>query len=344
MNLNDVAEVVKRYCILPKNGKKKNIFVISSPGLGKSMRMAQLAQELNTGFVPLYPIFSEPTEMKGTLWCYADDKGLPHSHYIAPPDAEELINTTRPTLCLIDDIGNVPQATQSAYLHVVHARRIGPYTISPHVGFVLCSNLISDKANVRGVVTALKSRTIIVKVDPDVDTSIIYFRKIGMPDDLVWYLQYRPQMLFHFVPSYDFTNDACPRTLETVGDLINEGMPDHLEMELLEGAAGKPFAQDFFQFRQIKKDLPKLAQIVIDPDNVDVPSDMMRLYCLCSAISSIADRKNFDNIIRYAKRMPSQFLTLLLYDVTTKKPEMKKTSAFINWATSSPEEAKAFIN
>jgi len=70
----------------------------------------------------------------------------------------------------------------------------------------------------------------------------------NLPTELIFFIRYRPDLLFDFKPTNEITNSPCPRTVHNVGKLMKMGVPKELEYELFTGAAGEGFAAEFVGF------------------------------------------------------------------------------------------------
>ena len=88
------------------------------------------------------------------------------------------------------------------------------------------------------------------------------------------------------------------------------------------------------------RNLPNPDLIIMSPDTVEVPEDPGTLYALSGALVKKAGLQNFDNIIRYVRRMPAEFSVLTVKDAINKNKDLTNTRSFIEWAA---EHSDVFI-
>jgi hypothetical protein len=103
--------------------------------------------------------------------------------------------------------------------------------------------------------------------------------------------------------------------------------------EIGEGIVGKGYITAFMNFRRIYMHLPNLDEIIEKPTSFPVPTETDIRIALEGALVNKANLKNFDAIYAFLKRLDADESTATMMDVAQVKPELKKTKAFIDWAT-----------
>ncbi|MBK7652492.1 MAG: hypothetical protein IPJ20_19615 [Flammeovirgaceae bacterium] len=128
-------------------------------------------------------------------------------------------------------------------------RRIDDKEISKHITFAACTNRATDRSNVSGIIEPVKSRFgAIINLEVESEDWVSWAVSAGMPTELKAFIRFKPTMLHEFQPSREIANYPCPRTIAKVGTWINNKIPKAMELEVIEGAAGKAFAIEFGAF------------------------------------------------------------------------------------------------
>ena len=132
----------------------------------------------------------------------------------------------------------------------------------------------------------------------------------------------------------DFINYVCPRTIAKAGEMINEGLlnlSENLQLAILSGCIGDSIAIELLQFLKLKDSLPDIDQILKDPDSVIIPDRMDILYIVCLSLVEKIDKLNIENVIRFLKRCPVEFMQLVIFNGSKRNTEITKTAAYIQW-------------
>ncbi len=304
------------------------IMLVGAPGVGKTDIVTQAAEALGAELIVSHPVISDPTDYKGFPFVVdGQAKFLPFS------DLRRLVEAKRPTIFLMDDLGQAPASVQAPAMQLLLARRIGEHPVSDQVGFVACTNRREDKAGVQGVLEPVKSRFIsILNVDVDLDDWVAWAMTHDMPEELIAFIRWRPNMLFDFRPSKDMVNSPVPRTVAAVGTILRTGLPEDTLYETITGAAGEAFAAELLGYLRVYESLPDPETVLASPGDAPVPDDPAVMYALCIALSFRADVGNADNFVAYAERVPPEFAILMMKDALARREGLADTKAFKDWS------------
>src|ERR1700687_682204 len=92
------------------------VLLVGAPGVGKTAIVKQLAEELDLPLVVSHPVTSDPTDFRGLPWM-VDGRAT----FLPIGDLARLADLDgRPAIWLIDDLGQVLNATQAAVMQLVH--------------------------------------------------------------------------------------------------------------------------------------------------------------------------------------------------------------------------------
>lgn len=114
------------YVLATPNTNVMPVFV-SAPGGGKSALFEQVARSLRAHYVDLAPAQMGPEDFAG--WPTPGPDGLRFEMAQALKDA----NAAQRAIINLDELSNVPRATQAGMLRFMHTRRCGDYTLGAHV-------------------------------------------------------------------------------------------------------------------------------------------------------------------------------------------------------------------
>lgn len=311
-----------------------NVLVKGSPGIGKSDILASAVAALNWDLLICHPVVEEPT----------DSKGLPaivggKAEFLPYGNLRQMIEAKRELVVLIDDIGQAAPSVQASYMQLLLARQIDGKAISKHVRFVAATNSRKDNAGVNGLLTPLLSRfALIAELEADADSWCAWALANSVPVELVAFIRFRPDMICATTMTREIQNFHCPRTIVALGKWLAAGVTDY---EVWAGAVGPAFAVEFKAFYETYKALAGLpAQIVLDPQNARLLDKAADRYALCGALAHIATRKNFTSLATYGKRLPAEFGTLLMRDITIRHPALLQSDEYVDWITRNPDSVR----
>ena len=331
MNLTQAIPVIESGI---KNGI--NILLTGSPGLGKSDSIKEVAnnciwEKLKGGddkpydLMISHPVVSEPT----------DYKGLPslvngEAEFLAYGDLRAMLNAKRPLIVNFDDVGNSCNAVQASLMQISLERSICGHKISPFVKFVMCSNRRKDKTGVSGLISALINRYTILEIEADTNSWIKWALSHNVPIELIAFLRFKPTLINTFKAEPDIVNFASPRSITMLGEWIKANV---IDLNVWRGCTGESFSVEFYAFYKTFKELAGLPDSIIqNPTKAEIPSNPATLYALCGALQYRSNQANFDNICTYGKRLAKEYMTALMCDCTSAKPELLETKAYIGWA------------
>jgi len=305
------------------------ILIKGAPGVGKSDIIAQACEATKTELIISHPVVSDPTDYKGLPFPV---KGKEEAKFLPFGDLLKLIKAEKPTVFFLDDIGQAPASVQAACMQLLLARRINCHKVADCVTFLAATNRRQDKAGVMGILEPVKSRfAAIVELEINIDDWVNWAFENNMPVELIAFIRYRPNLLHDFKPTADIINTPNPRTVAHVGKMMNAGLSDDIQYEMISGAAGEGFAAEFIGFLNTWRNLPDIEKLIADPDRTVVPTEPSLLFAVCGALVQKADLCNFPNIMKYTKRLPAEFQVLLVKDVIKGKPNLAETTAFQLW-------------
>jgi hypothetical protein len=247
-----------------------NLLIVGAPGIGKTEIVTHACDEVGMDMIVSHPVVSDPTDYKGLPFVVDGDR----AEFLPFGELRQLMHATQPTVFFLDDLGQAPPSVQAAAMQLLLARRINGHSVSEHVRFIAATNRRQDRAGIQGVLEPVKSRfASILHLQSDHEDWVTWALAKELPTALIAFIRFRPQLLHDFMPTNDLVNSPSPRTVASVGQMLNKQLPHTLEYAMIAGAAGEGFATEFKAFLEIFRQLPNPDMIVLSPDKVEVPED-----------------------------------------------------------------------
>jgi hypothetical protein len=315
--------------------KRKPVLLTGAPGIGKTDIIMAAAKAAGMNIIVSYPVTSDPTDFKG--FPYPDASGK-FANFLPYGDLLALTQCTEPTIFFLDDLGQAPLSVQAACMHLILGRHINGHKVPDCITFAAATNRKGDRAAVTGFIEPLKSRfASIIPLEVDHKDWINWALTNNMPFELIAYVNFQPSIFDDAQPSNDIENTVRPRTLASVGNAINDNLPDDLQYDWIAGAAGTDFAVKFCAFLKMYKQLPDLNAIILDPLNANVPDQVDLRYAIITGLSKKMNDVNIEPIVEYLNRMPAELGTAAIQLAIKRDKDLAKTRGFVNWCQKNGE-------
>jgi hypothetical protein len=312
---------------------KHNLMVTGSPGIGKTQLEVEAARRVKAENFIMYPSIGDPTDAKGFPFI-VDGKAdfVPFGELRRVYDAIEAGN-----LCalFLDDLGQGAPATQASYMSLMDRLR-GKCAV------IAATNRRSDRAGVQGVLEPVKSRFhAIVELQADLDDFCNHVIDTGETRyhldeeailDVVSFLRFRPEQLCNFNPTIDLSNSPCPRTWIAAAQTVSLKLPAHIEFEAIAGAVGQGTGGEFSAFKKMRRELPNLDGILLNPQAATIPTEPSVKWAVCTGLAAKANKSNFPRVHVFAQKLydagQGQFSALLVRDAVRRQPDIMETMDF----------------
>jgi hypothetical protein len=331
MNFANALKCTKELVLAGKTG-----IIEGSPGVGKTDLIHQASAELDW-HEPLvtHPAVADPTDYKGMP--VADGKG---GYHFAPIGmvrvALEWKPEKGPVILFVDDVGQAVPAVHNSLMQFAweDSRQLDGKKLPPEVRIMMATNRKEDRANVGSFSTALKGRTVIYNLEPDINSWLDWAAVNGVNPILMAYLTMCSQHLNDPRPSGDLKQSPNPRTWKILSDLTLMNFPDDCRKELYSGCVGEDQAVQYLAFERIWAGLPDLRKVMHEPDSVPVPNETNIRFAMVNALSRQTNCKSQElrNIMRYLRKFPDEFKVLWTTMVVRLNEQIQITEEFTNWA------------
>jgi hypothetical protein len=319
---------------------RKPVLISGAPGVGKTDIVRQAAQAALARFIVWHPVLSDPTDFKGLPGLDAKTKTA--SFYIFDK-LKELVNATELTVVLLDDLAHAPTATQSAAMHLLHAREIDGVKIPDCVVFIAATNRVQDMAGVSAIIEPMKSRFVsIVELVADVASWRAWAIPYGIPAKVIAYIDAKGiNSLSKFTPTKQLTNSPSPRTWSHVAELEEIfGDADDLKWPAIHGAIGDAEATSYHTFSELFDVLPEVQYILDNPHTAPIPTQIDTRYATALALANRTNRQNLKAVCIYSQRLADhslgEYAVLILRDASKRDAALLHTTEWTRTIATGP--------
>jgi len=304
-----------------------------SPGIGKSAIVKEIAAEYGLKVIDVRLSQSDPTDMNGFPHVDPETgKGTYLPMDIFPIESDPLPDGHNGWLLFLDEFNSASNAVQAAAYKVTLDRQIGKHSLHEKCVVMCAGNKRTDGAIVNRLSTAMQSRLVHLSLDVSFDNFIDYATEANLDHRITDYIKFKPESLYRFSPDHNDETYPCPRTWEFIHRLINKwDSIDIKKLPLLAGTIGEGAAREFLTFTRIYKSLPKMADIIRNPEGVEIAKDPSVLYALTGAVSNHFNKDNADALTKFVMRLPPEFGVVTFKDIRKRKPALTELPCVRQW-------------
>lgn len=283
--------------------------LLSSPGIGKSSIVKELAKEYSLELIDLRLSQIESVDLLGFPVTTGNKaKYLPFDTF--PLEEDSIPQGKNGWILFLDELPLASKEVQRAAYRLILDREVGQYKLHENVYIVAAGNLMTDRALVQPLSTAIESRIIDILIKPDLNTLI---SNVAIPnrwdERVIAYLQYAPDKLMTFDPNSTEKKYACPRTWEFVSKLIKSKEVSIDKLALLVGTVGS-VASDFVSFCSIYGEVPTINEILNNPLEVPVPNSVSLRYATITHLSQNVKEDTLNDVFKYVNRFSADMRVL----------------------------------
>lgn len=302
-------------------------FVTSSPGMGKSSIVREIAQEYDLELIDLRLSQCAPEDLMG-LPMRVDDRATFVPFVTFPLQGDKLPKGKNGWLLFLDEFNASAKSTQAAAYKVVLDRMVGQEKLHDNVFVVAAGNLATDRAIVNQMSTAMQSRLIHLEMQTNHKEFMEFAVKAGFDHRILGFLEFQPSKLNQFKPDHDDKTFACQRTWEFASKLIKGKDYDDISLPLLAGALSEGVAVELHVFMQEYMKLPSYTSVLSAPEGTPVPEAPSTKYALLTMILDRHKRDDFKKIIKFMSKFPPEFQVLYFRGVLQRDPQLRREKEF----------------
>ena len=318
-------------------------FVQSSPGMGKSTIMRNVADELQLKMIDHRLSTSAPEDLSG-LPAFQTINGVTSAAFVPFGDLFPLENTLLPGqlvkddgnethqgwMLFLDEFNSASKSVQAASYKLILDRMTGQKRLHERCVITAAGNLSTDRAITNPISTAMQSRVVHLEMQIHFEEWLYDVAlKEGYDSRIIAYLSQFPSKLMDFRPDHNEKTFCCPRTWEFTNRLIKDRDVNDTSAILLAGTITSGVAVDFVQFTKVFHNLVTISEIRADPLTCRIPTDVGSKWAVTSHMMEKVTEENFDDLAVYADRFTIDFRILFYRSILVRNPNLRQHPAFI---------------
>lgn len=302
--------------------KQRPCFIWGPPGVGKSDVVQQVANELNIDL----------NDIRLNLLDAVDLKGFPTTNKAKtmmswlPPD---FLPTQGAGILFLDEMNSAAPSVQAAAYQLILNRRIGDYFLPPDWAIVAAGNREGDRSVVNRMPAALANRFVHIDFDVNIDDWSHWALANGVHSDLLAFIRFRSDLLHKFDPQQKAF--PSPRSWMFVNELLHSPLETDVEFELFKGTVGEGAAAELTAFLGLIRKLPTIDQILVNPKDTPIPEAPATRYALTTSLGMKAELNNFDKLMQFIGRMPTEFQVVFIRDSVRRAGNINSSPTFTKW-------------
>jgi len=306
--------------------------VVGSPGTGKSDIIKQVAQKHNLKVIDVRLSQADPTDLNGLVY-FNNDKSkagyIPMDTF--PIEGDPIPDGYAGWLLILDELNSAPLSIQAASYKLILDKEVGQHKLHKNVAIVAAGNLMTDKAIVNRMSTAMQSRMAHFELVVSKKAWINWADNAGIDYRIKSYINYKPEMLHKFDPKHNDSTFACSRTWSFASKLIKDEPLDGDSIALLASVLSEGVAREFYSYTRIFQTLPKLGDIISNPESVPIPQEPATKFAITGMLGDVLDRKNAHNLMKFITRLPIEFQILTIESATAKDSKLVNQEDIVDW-------------
>lgn len=305
-------------------------FVRSSPGMGKSSIMRQIADKLHLELVDHRLSTSEPTDMNGLPGFHNGKAKFMPFEELFPLEDTPLPSDKQGWMLFLDEANSAAKSVQAASYKLILDRMVGQHKLHANVAPTMAGNHDSDGAITNRIGTAMQSRVIHIKMRTDHKE---WMEDVAIPMDydhrILAYLNWKPTALNDFRPDHKNDTFCCQRTWEFMNRLVKDQVIHDHKVPLYVGTITPGVAVDFVQFTKVYTSIPDINAIINNPLGIAVPSETSLKWAVTMSLASKTEDSNFGPLSTYINRLGIEFRIQYFRSVIARNPKLQSHPEYV---------------
>jgi hypothetical protein len=342
MRFSDLKSSIIAQFAVP-NGNRVVPFIVGKPGGGKSALCREIAAELakkhnipEERIVEFNPSLREPADILGLPQFDGD-----HTRWLPPQEFYALRKGVGPSILIIEELSDATLDMQNPLCRVILDRHAGQMPLTDQLFILASGNRTEDKSGANRLSTKLGNRMRILSYDESLDDWLDWASRNGISPMLRYFIKWRPDLLSDFNPNRPI--NPTPRAWADAA-LVPDDLPDDIYCAHIAGSVGEGAAAEFVGFRRLFAELPDIDAILKSPAKAKVPTKPDVLFALSAKLVTLISKKTFDKLYEFVKRMPPEFVVMIVKDAKRAHPEIASTKAYVSYAVENCELLSQVVN
>lgn len=315
--------------------------VRSSPGIGKSSLVQQIAKDYNLKLIDIRLSQCTPEDLQGLPFADPNTgKSAFRPFDMFPIEGDPLPEGYDGWVIFLDELPSASRSVQAASFKLVLDRMAGQHKLHENAYIVAAGNLETDAAIVNPISTPMQSRLVHIQMELNFKEWMKWAQGKQFDPRILGFLEFQPDRLHTFKPDHSDSTFACPRTWEFANRLVAGKSENEINLSLLAGTLSDGPAVDLMNFIGVYEKLPSMAQILRDPEGIQVPTDQGTRYAMTTMLVEKYQPEEFKDVVRFVRRLPSELQVVYFRNLVARHPTVRRTPEF----TSSTFHLMKFLN
>jgi MoxR-like ATPase len=287
-------DLTKELTWMIEQNYQRPLMIWGAPGLGKT----RLTEVVATATGLEHRVFricdKSPVEINGVP--------VPKAKVTAwlPPEG---LPTSGKGILLLDEIVRAPFVMQGIAQQLIHERRTMSYSLPRGWFIVATGNRKSDKTGSFDMPSDVANRFDHCTLIPDLESTLEYFVREGVAEDIIGFLRFRPELLHRF--------DEHSLPWPSPRSWFENAWPRLRAGRSVASAVGVAVAAEFKAYVDLKDQLPDLTPILKGQgERVSFPREASQRYAITTALALRAqDALEGTHVLKWlGEKAPSEFL------------------------------------
>lgn len=322
MTMDELEEIITTNCklIIENPGIAAAIppiLIHSSPGVGKSSIVRQVAKKLGIGFVDVRLAEMESVDIRG-LPSVDNEKGV--MKWNAPdfwprdPNSKGII--------FLDELTSCDKSCQVAAYELILDRKIGDFYKVPDGWYIVSAgNLTTDRAVALTMSSALSNRFLHVELNVDDEQWRKWAFSNNIHASVIGYIAYKPNSLFNMEKENLERGWPSPRSWERVSQMTNiYGSNEEILRKVVYGLVGPAKGIEYIEFHKLARKFENVLDMMLGKAPIKIPIKNDERYAMCATMLYVmwrgkndADEKQrLDGFFKIVKELPPEFIMMCI--------------------------------
>ena len=314
VSIGTAKTLIKKFI---KGASLKPTVMHSSPGVGKSAIVKQIAAEEDALFIDVRLSSMESSDVQGIPFVSGEDM-----HFSTPfwfSKAEKGAAEGKPVVLFFDELNNAAIDVQKAAYRIILDREIQNGKVLPDaVKIIAAGNLKSDKTGAKDMVPALANRFAFhLDIKASKDDFVSWANGAGIDQRVIGFLEWKPDAIYRFDPARNEHSFPTPRSWEAMSEILSTGYTDDELPPVVGGCVGQGTSAEFMSFLKYYQKLPSMDDIANGKIDYKVDnSDRGVVFALTSSLigaaaESIDSEDRIKNLWKVVDQLEDEFIALI---------------------------------
>lgn len=263
--MSTISKLTSSLKAIIDNKIKHSVFIWGAPGIGKSSAVVDVAKQSGLELIDLRISQLAPTDIRGLPFV---ENGRAK---FAPPS---FLPQEGKGILFLDELNMASPSVMGIAQQLILDRRVGDYVVPDDWFIIAAGNRTEDRAAISQMPAPVANRFIHFNIEPSIDAWKEYAIKKGINEQIISFLNFRPQLLYNFERNQSAW--PSPRSWDFANSLLKVDLD-------IESAVGTGAASEFYAYQTIYTELPDVNAI-LSGENVPVPREPSLIYAVCGAM------------------------------------------------------------